>query len=95
MPCDGSPIELTAYFERLIDALVPDAEILTPRDPAARGAQLSVRLGDATRRLSALEAAGVVADFREPDIIRLAPVPLYNTFHDAWRAARALADTAP
>ncbi len=87
-------IELTAYFERLIDAIVPDAEILTPRDPGARGAQLSVRLADATRRLSALEALGVVADFREPDIIRLAPVPLYNTFHDAWRAARALADTA-
>jgi kynureninase len=88
-------IELTAYFERLIDAMVPDAEILTPRDPGARGAQLSVRLADATRRLSALEALGVVADFREPDIIRLAPVPLYNSFHDAWRAARALADTAP
>ena len=87
-------IELTAYFERLIDAMVPDAEILTPRDPAARGAQLSVRLPDAKRRLAALEATGVVADFREPDIIRLAPVPLYNTFHDAWRAARALADTA-
>jgi len=87
-------IELTAYFERLIDALVPDAEILTPRDPGARGAQLSVRLADATRRLSALEAMGVVGDFREPDIIRMAPVPLYNRFHDAWRAARALADTA-
>jgi kynureninase len=87
-------IELTAYFERLIDALAPDAEILTPRDAAARGAQLSVRVPDAPRRLSALEAAGVVGDFREPDIIRLAPVPLYNTFHDAWRAARVLADTA-
>lgn len=87
-------VELTAYFERLIDAVVPDAEILTPRDPAARGAQLSLHVPDATGRLSALEAAGVVGDLREPDIIRLTPVPLYNTFHDAWRAARALADTA-
>ena len=87
-------IELTGYIERVIDAIVPDAEILTPRDPAVRGAQLSLRLADATGRLAALEAAGVVADFREPDIIRMAPVPLYNTFHDAWRAARALADTA-
>ena len=86
-------VELTAYFEGLIDALVPDAEILTPRDAAARGAQLSLRLPDATRRLAALEAAGVIADFREPDIIRMAPVPLYNTYHDAWRAARALAET--
>ena len=87
-------VELTAYFEGLIDALVPDAEILTPRDTAARGAQLSLRVPDASRRLAALEAAGVIADFREPDIIRVAPVPLYNTYHDAWRAAQALAETS-
>jgi kynureninase len=84
---------LTAYLETLLDALVPDVEILTPRDPAARGAQLSLRVADAPRRLAALEAADVVVDFREPDIIRLAPVPLYNTFLDAWRAARVLAET--
>ena len=88
-------IALTAYLEDVLRSLAPDVEILTPSDPAARGAQLSVRLADAARRLAALEAADVVADFREPDIIRLAPVPLYNTFRDAWRAARALADTAP
>jgi kynureninase len=87
--------QLTGYLEHLIDALVPDVEILTPRDPAARGAQLSLRVVDAPGRLTALEAAGVVVDFREPDIIRVAPVPLYNTFHDAWRAARVLADTTP
>jgi kynureninase len=87
-------IELTGYLEGLIDALVPDAEILTPRSPAARGAQLSLRVTDAPRRLAALEAAGVIADFREPDIIRVAPVPLYNTFHDAWRAAQVIAASA-
>jgi kynureninase len=87
-------IALTGYFEALIDELVPDARILTPRDPDARGAQLSLRLSDATRRLDALGAAGVVGDVREPDIIRLAPVPLYNTYRDAWAAARALAATA-
>jgi kynureninase len=87
-------VQLTGYLEGLIDALVPDVEILTPRDPAARGAQLSLRVPDATRRLAALEAAGVIADFREPDIIRVAPVPLYNTYHDVWRAARALAATS-
>ncbi len=43
-PCARKSVELTAYFEGLIDALVPDAEILTPRDPAARGAQLSLRV---------------------------------------------------
>jgi len=86
-------VRLTGYLEGLLDALVPDAGILTPRDPAARGAQLSLRVADAPRRLAALEAADVVVDFREPDIIRLAPVPLYNTFHDAWRAASVLAQT--
>lgn len=86
-------VTLTGYLERLLDATVPDAEILTPRDPAARGAQLSLRVAGATRRLAALESAGVVADVREPDIIRLAPIPLYNTFHEAWRAARVLAET--
>jgi len=88
-------MQLTAYLEDVLRSVASDVEILTPSDPAARGAQLSVRLADATRRLAAMEAADVVADFREPDIIRLGPVPLYNTFHDAWRAARALADTAP
>ncbi len=88
-------VALTAYLEAAIDSLVPDAEIVTPRDPTARGAQLSVRVPDAPTRLAAIEALDVVADFREPDIVRLAPVPLYSTYHDAWRAARALADTTP
>jgi kynureninase len=86
---------LTAYLEGLLRSHVPDVEILTPHDPAARGAQLSLQMAAAPRRLAALEAADVVADFREPDIIRVAPVPLYNTYRDAWRAAMALADTAP
>ncbi len=88
-------VRLTSYLEALLEGLVPDAEVLTPRDPSTRGAQLSLRVADAPRRLAALDAAGVIADFREPDIIRVAPVPLYNTFHEAWSAARVLADTAP
>jgi kynureninase len=84
-------IALTGYLEELLDALVPDGEMITPRAPAWRGAQLSVRFDDVRARHRALEARGIVADLREPDIIRLAPVPLYNTFHDAWRAATALA----
>ncbi len=85
---------LTAYLESLMGELVPDATLLTPRDPAARGAQLSYRVSDATARHARLEPFGVVGDVREPDIIRLAPVPLYSSFHDAWRAATAMAATA-
>lgn len=86
-------IALTSYMAELLDTLVPDAEILTPRDAARRGSQLSVRVPDAHRRLADLEARDIVADFREPDIIRFGLVPLYVRFHDAWRAATALAAT--
>jgi len=88
-------VSITAYLEMAIDSLVPDAEIITPRDPTARGSQLSIRLPHAQARLAAIEALDVSADFREPDIVRMAPVPMYVSYHDAWRAARALADTGP
>jgi kynureninase len=88
-------VALTAFLEMAVEALVPDAEIVTPRDPTARGSQLSIRLPNAPARLTAIEALDVAADFHEPDIVRMAPVPLYVSYHDAWRAARALADTAP
>ena len=55
-------------------SLVRDATVITPRAPAERGSQLSIRVGDAHARLRALEAFDVVADVREPDLIRLAPV---------------------
>ena len=87
-------LRLTAFFEALLDA-VPGSpfELLTPRDPEARGCQLSLRVKDRPReRFAALEAAGVVADFRPPEVIRVAPVPLYNSVHDVWRAATALAE---
>ena len=67
--------------------------VLTPRDPQRRGAQLSVRIGrgPAPRVCDRLRREhGVIADAREPDVVRLAPVPLYCTHHDAWRAAKAL-----
>ena len=76
-------VALTSHLaERLAEVAV---EVITPRDPAARGAQLSLRSDDAPRLLADLAAHGVVADFRAPDIIRVAPAPLYNTHHEAWR----------
>jgi kynureninase len=88
---------LTGYLERLLDArLAGRIEILTPRDPARRGAQLSVRL-TGTRAggralFEALLARGLTCDWREPDVIRLAPAPLYNSREDCWRAVTIVED---
>jgi kynureninase len=86
---------LTGYLQQLIAAVCSDTvQLVTSPLAAERGCQLSVRVrgGRARARavFDALLPAGVVADWREPDIIRLAPVPLYNSFHDVWRAASAL-----
>jgi kynureninase len=87
-------IRLTGFLESLLDDVFQTrpADVITPRDPQRRGAQLSVRLhgGDATGVSEQLRREhGVFADARQPDVIRLAPVPLYCTFHDCWRAASA------
>jgi kynureninase len=84
---------LTSYLLYLLDRLPPGRfEVVTPRDPACRGCQLSLLAHDRPRELfQALHAAGVVGDFREPNVIRVAPVPLYNTFHEVWRFAQTLA----
>lgn len=83
---------LTGFLEFLLSGLPPGyLSAITPADPQARGCQLSLRLkGDPRRVLALLKQAGVICDFREPDIIRVAPVPLYNTFTDAYKFARIL-----
>jgi kynureninase len=88
-------VKLTAYLRWLLEYLPQSTrakfEITTPREPGAQGCQLSLLVRDrAKEALRALEARGVVCDFREPDVIRAAPTPLYNTFHDAWRFASIL-----
>jgi kynureninase len=83
---------LTGYLEYLlkeVDASERYYTIITPADLASRGCQLSVlmkRNGKSVYRK--LLAAGVMADWREPDVIRLAPVPLYNSFEDVFRFAK-------
>ncbi len=83
---------LTGYLAFLLEHL--DAvEILTPGDPRQRGCQLSLRVAEGGKAVfDRLAAAGIVCDWREPDAIRAAPVPLYNTFEDVFRFAEVLAD---
>lgn len=83
---------LTGYLEFLLDRLPPGfVRVTTPRDVKQRGAQLSLRFrGESRKLLPRLSEAGVVCDFREPDIIRAAPAPLYNNFTDVYRFVRTL-----
>ncbi len=83
-------VALTGYLERMLDDM--PVEVITPRDPDERGAQLSLRFPDAASVLARLAMRGVVADHRSPDLIRVAPIPLYSTFHETWRFARILAE---
>ncbi len=89
-------IALTGYLESLLDARLHDqVEITTPRDPAQRGSQLSLRLRAGVARgksvFDEISRRDVVCDWREPDVIRVAPVPLYNTFEDVWEFVDTLA----
>jgi kynureninase len=85
-------ISLTNYLESLLHQLEGDrVSIITPSDPKDRGCQLSLAVKNADRSLfDAITARGVIADWREPDVIRIAPVPLYNSYEDCWRFVEIL-----
>ncbi len=87
-------IKLTGYLQFLLESAEHSAlTVITPRDAACRGCQLSILAHEHPKELhQKLEAAGVKADFREPNVIRAAPAPLYNTFHDVWRFAKILSE---
>ncbi len=84
--------KLTGYLESLIGEIEGERiSVITPREPAARGCQLSIRVKGGDRSIhDKLATRGIVADWREPDVIRVAPVPLYNTFQDVFRFAGVL-----
>lgn len=85
-------VRLTDYMLALIDNFPSERfEIITPRDASARGCQLSIRtLFDGKDLFDELTREGVVCDFRRPDVIRVAPTPLYNSFEDVWRFCEIL-----
>mmetsp|Transcript_38865 Transcript_38865/g.82010 ORF Transcript_38865/g.82010 Transcript_38865/m.82010 type:complete len:454 (+) Transcript_38865:22-1383(+) len=88
---------LTGYLEALLNSLIPTGvcTIITPTDPDQRGCQLSLLFpGVAADVQKALEARGVVTDYRAPDVLRFAPVPLYSSFTDVWRLVKIVADAA-
>lgn len=85
--------KLTGYLEFLLEAGTDRFSVITPREAKERGCQLSILAHENPKGLhKELEAAGVKADFREPNVIRAAPAPLYNTFHDVWRFAKLLTE---
>jgi kynureninase len=88
---------LTAYIEYIVDEVTKkhgdkcSFEIITPRDKTKRGAQLSILLHGMGKSLfDKMWEAGVIADWREPNVIRIGPAPLYNSFEDAFRFGQIL-----
>src|SRR5436309_10214203 len=86
-------IKLTNYLQFLLEdgGASKLFNVITPREAGERGCQLSIQAQEHPKELFAkLEAGGVKCDFREPNVIRAAPTPLYNTFHEVWRFANIL-----
>jgi kynureninase len=89
-------LSLTGYLEYLIGQINQKHgeevfKIITPKQPEWRGCQLSIICKrDGKKIFDYLTKKGVIGDWREPDVIRLAPVPLYNTFKDVYNAAKYL-----
>ncbi len=83
-------LHLTDTLIELADLHLPELRVLTPRDHARRGGHVSLLHPEARALSAALRASGVVPDYREPDILRLAPVALYNTEDELRETVRVL-----
>ncbi|MFN0729850.1 kynureninase [Polaribacter gochangensis] len=86
--------KLTGYFEFLIIEInSDDIKIITPKNPKERGCQLSIQVKNADKSLhKKLTENNIITDWREPDVIRCAPVPMYNSFEDVYRMVIILKD---
>ncbi|MHC4975459.1 MAG: kynureninase [Planctomycetota bacterium] len=89
-------LRLTDYLEQLINAIPRSPyTISTPSDPAQRGAQLSLIAPMPSKQLQQiLQTKHIIADHREPNVLRVAPTPMYNSFLDVWKLASALREAA-
>lgn len=87
-------LTLTSYLEQMLGKIhLPGMQILTPAQPEERGCQLSVYIPQHAEEIyRRLLASGVIVDFRKPQVIRVAPVPLYNSFQDIWKLGHHLQD---
>ncbi len=87
-------LKLTGYMEYLLGTIGKDKfTIMTPKNPAERGAQLSILMKQNGRAVfDKLTQAGVICDWREPNCIRVAPVPLYNSFADVYGFTSLMAE---
>lgn len=87
-------LQLTGYMEFLLKELDPDSkyfQILTPSNPNERGCQLSIFMKENGKKVfNKLTKAGVIVDWREPGVVRVAPVPLYNTFEEVFNFTEIL-----
>jgi kynureninase len=98
-PLREKSVKITAYLEDLLLDMNSNAremfEIITPREKEQRGAQLSLKLqaGLLDVVMNELEERGVVVDERRPDVIRVAPAPLYNSFQDCWEFVKAFGES--
>jgi kynureninase len=83
---------LTGYFEFLLKQLGDHSiRIITPSNPEERGCQLSIQVKNADKKLhSKLTSAGIISDWREPDVIRCAPTPFYNSYLDVYTLVERL-----
>lgn len=87
-----SSLSLTGFFLDALDELAPSVAVLTPREPAERGSQVSISVPDAPRLSRELQRRGVITDLRRPDIVRFGFAPLYVTHADALTAAGHVAE---
>lgn len=85
-------LQQTAYLMDLLDEELADHGFVigNPREDARRGGHVSLEHPEAARICKALKDSGVIPDFRAPNVIRLAPVALYTSYHDVWRAVQIL-----